>query len=247
MVVQDHQNIAYLGQTVGNVRQTSSDALVVQDHQNIAYLGQTVGNVRQTSSDALVVQDHQNIAYLGQTVGHCWFKRRNEDGKEDRMARQRGAGPKETDLSSDGIRVTAALDVSITSLLKPVILLEAGVLATAAAQATESRKHHANDPKFSDRGSSCDPQPLPASSLGLRTACLKKPNAIFSEAIMAIYYIRTPFTCQSTASIKNYVRAESARCARLHHSKANCSSSGARYRPKAGEGIAPNQALAWGY
>ncbi|KAL5493310.1 hypothetical protein EMCRGX_G014468 [Ephydatia muelleri] len=70
LVVQDHQNIAYLGQTVGNVRQTSSDALVVQDHQNIAYLGQTVGNVRQTSSDALVVQDHQNIAYLGQTVGN---------------------------------------------------------------------------------------------------------------------------------------------------------------------------------
>ncbi|KAL5514975.1 hypothetical protein EMCRGX_G000074 [Ephydatia muelleri] len=70
LVVQDHQNIAYLGQTVGNVRQTSSDALVVQDHQNIAYLGQTVGNVRQTSSDALVVQDHQNIAYFGQTVGN---------------------------------------------------------------------------------------------------------------------------------------------------------------------------------
>ncbi|KAL5493274.1 hypothetical protein EMCRGX_G014425 [Ephydatia muelleri] len=70
LVVQDHQNIAYLGQTVGNVRQTSSDALVVQDHQNIAYLGQTVGNVRQTSSDALVVRDHQNIAYLGQTVGN---------------------------------------------------------------------------------------------------------------------------------------------------------------------------------
>eukprot|EP00731_Ephydatia_muelleri_P004033 Em0002g209a len=69
LVVQDHQNIAYLGQTVGNVRQTSSDAMVVQDHQNIAYLGQTVGNVRQTSSDAMVVQDHQNIAYLGQTVG----------------------------------------------------------------------------------------------------------------------------------------------------------------------------------
>ncbi|KAL5494077.1 hypothetical protein EMCRGX_G015348 [Ephydatia muelleri] len=69
LVVQDHQNIAYLGQTVGNVRQTSSDALVVQDHQNITYLGQTVGNVRQTSSDALEVQDHQNIAYLGQTVG----------------------------------------------------------------------------------------------------------------------------------------------------------------------------------
>ena len=42
---------------------------------------------------------------------------------------------------------TAALDVPITSPLNPVILLEAGVSATAAAQATESRKHHANDPK----------------------------------------------------------------------------------------------------
>ena len=44
----------------------------------------------------------------------------------------------------------AALDVSISSPLNPVILLEAGVSATAAAQATESRKHHANDPKGSD-------------------------------------------------------------------------------------------------
>ena len=50
---------------------------------------------------------------------------------------------------------TAALDVSITSPLNPVNLLEAGVSATAAAQATESRKHHANDPKCSDLGWVC--------------------------------------------------------------------------------------------
>eukprot|EP00731_Ephydatia_muelleri_P000477 Em0001g477a len=41
---------------------------------------------------------------------------------------------------------TAALDVSITSPLNPVIFLEAEDLATAGAQATESRKHQANDP-----------------------------------------------------------------------------------------------------
>ena len=52
---------------------------------------------------------------------------------------------------------TAALDVSITSPLNPVSLLEAGVSATAAAQATESRKHHANDPKCSDLGWVCVP------------------------------------------------------------------------------------------
>ena len=52
---------------------------------------------------------------------------------------------------------TAALDVSITSPLNPVILLEAGVSATAAAQATESRKHHANNPKCSDLGWVCVP------------------------------------------------------------------------------------------
>ena len=49
---------------------------------------------------------------------------------------------------------TAALDVSITSPLNPVNLLEAGVSATAAAQATESRKHHA---KCSDLGWVCVP------------------------------------------------------------------------------------------
>ena len=52
---------------------------------------------------------------------------------------------------------TAALDVSITSPLNPVTLLEAGVLATAAAQATEARKHQANDPKCSELGWVCVP------------------------------------------------------------------------------------------
>ncbi|KAL5510474.1 hypothetical protein EMCRGX_G006024 [Ephydatia muelleri] len=48
---------------------------------------------------------------------------------------------------------TAALDVSITSPLNPVTLLEAGVSATAAAQATVARKHQANDPKCSELAS----------------------------------------------------------------------------------------------
>ena len=52
---------------------------------------------------------------------------------------------------------TAALDVSITSSLNPVTLLEAGVSATAAAQATEARKHQANDPKCSELGWVCVP------------------------------------------------------------------------------------------
>ena len=47
---------------------------------------------------------------------------------------------------------TAALDVSITSPLNPITLLEAGVSATAAAQATEYRKHQVNDPKCSQLG-----------------------------------------------------------------------------------------------
>eukprot|EP00731_Ephydatia_muelleri_P014969 Em0008g689a len=47
---------------------------------------------------------------------------------------------------------TAALDVSITSPLNPVTLLEAGVSATAAAQATEARKHQANNLKCSELG-----------------------------------------------------------------------------------------------
>ena len=47
---------------------------------------------------------------------------------------------------------TAALDVSITSPLNPLTLLEAGVLAKTAAQVTEARKHQANDPKCSELG-----------------------------------------------------------------------------------------------
>ena len=45
----------------------------------------------------------------------------------------------------------------ITSPLNPVNFLEAEVSATAAAQAAESRKHHANDPKCSDLGWVCVP------------------------------------------------------------------------------------------
>ena len=48
---------------------------------------------------------------------------------------------------------TAALDVSITLPLNPITLLEAGVLATAAAQATESRNHQ----KCSELGWICVP------------------------------------------------------------------------------------------
>eukprot|EP00731_Ephydatia_muelleri_P021341 Em0013g1068a len=47
---------------------------------------------------------------------------------------------------------SAALDVSITSPLNPLTLLEAGVLAKSAAQVTEARKHQANDPKCSELG-----------------------------------------------------------------------------------------------
>ena len=52
---------------------------------------------------------------------------------------------------------TAALDVSITSPLNPLTLLEAGVLAKTAAQDTEARKHQANDPKCSELGCVCVP------------------------------------------------------------------------------------------
>ena len=46
---------------------------------------------------------------------------------------------------------------SIILLLNPVILLKAVVSATAAAQATKSRKHHANELKCSDLGWVCVP------------------------------------------------------------------------------------------
>eukprot|EP00731_Ephydatia_muelleri_P031396 Em0022g910a len=51
----------------------------------------------------------------------------------------------------------AALDVSITSPLNPLTLLEAGVLTKSAAQVTEARKHQANDPKCSELGWVCVP------------------------------------------------------------------------------------------
>ena len=49
---------------------------------------------------------------------------------------------------------TAALNVSITSPLNPVIFVGSGIVGPAATQATESRKHRA---KCSDLGWECVP------------------------------------------------------------------------------------------
>ena len=63
----------------------------------------------------------------------------------------------DTLLSNWFLGKPAALDVSITSPLNPLTLLEAGVLAKSAAQVTEARKHQANDPKCSELGWVCVP------------------------------------------------------------------------------------------
>ncbi|KAL5499501.1 hypothetical protein EMCRGX_G010935 [Ephydatia muelleri] len=52
---------------------------------------------------------------------------------------------------------TAAFDISVTSLLNTLTLLEAGVAAGSAAQATETRKHMANDAKCNELGWLCVP------------------------------------------------------------------------------------------
>ena len=52
---------------------------------------------------------------------------------------------------------TAACDLSVTSPLNSNIMSEAGVTAGAAAQATELRKHEANDVKCSELGWLCIP------------------------------------------------------------------------------------------
>eukprot|EP00731_Ephydatia_muelleri_P029404 Em0020g1048a len=51
----------------------------------------------------------------------------------------------------------AALDLSVTSPLNPLTLLEAGVTAGAAAKATEERKLKANTGKCADLGWVCVP------------------------------------------------------------------------------------------
>ena len=52
---------------------------------------------------------------------------------------------------------TAAFDVSVTSPLNTLTLLEAGVSAGSAARATEDRKHKANDAKCDELGWLCVP------------------------------------------------------------------------------------------
>ena len=65
--------------------------------------------------------------------------------------------PADVLISSWVLGKTAACDLSVTSPLNSEILSKAGVTAGAAAQATELRKHDADDVKCSDHGWICIP------------------------------------------------------------------------------------------
>ncbi|KAL5515079.1 hypothetical protein EMCRGX_G000197 [Ephydatia muelleri] len=65
--------------------------------------------------------------------------------------------PADVLISNWAMGKTAACDVSVTSPLNSNIMSEAGVTAGAAAQATELRKHEANDVKCSELGWLCIP------------------------------------------------------------------------------------------
>ena len=54
----------------------------------------------------------------------------------------------------------AAFDLTVTSLLNPSILSEAGVTAGSAAKVAECRKHDSNGPKCSELGWKCTPLAL---------------------------------------------------------------------------------------
>ena len=65
--------------------------------------------------------------------------------------------PADVLISNWALGKTAACDISVTSPLNSNIMSEAGVTAGAAAQATELRKHEANDVKCSELGWLCIP------------------------------------------------------------------------------------------
>ena len=65
--------------------------------------------------------------------------------------------PADVLISNWALGKKAACDISVTSPLNSNIMFEAGVTAGAAAQATELRKHEANDVKCSELGWLCIP------------------------------------------------------------------------------------------
>ena len=92
----------------------------------------------------------------------------------------------------------AALDVSITSPLNPLTLLEAGVLAKSAAQVTEARKHQANDPKCLELGWVC--VPMVAESYG---AWGDEASSIISSIASRL----ATSTCKSKSVVLNDIYA----------------------------------------
>ena len=87
---------------------------------------------------------------------------------------------------------TAAIDISVTSLLNTHTLMEAGVSAGYAALATEGRKHRANDAKYGELRWLC--VPLVAETYG---AWGNKAIQAFSQlASQACYpYMQTQVGC----------------------------------------------------
>ena len=98
----------------------------------------------------------QDQRYPGGDLSACTHRCSGGSGQQSHPDHNK-TRPADILLSNWFLGKPAALDVSITSLLNPLTLLEAGVLAKSAAQVTEARKHQANDPKCSEFGWVCVP------------------------------------------------------------------------------------------
>ena len=87
-------------------------------------------------------------------------------------------------MSSWGVKDTAAFDITVTSLLSPKIVSEAGISAGVAAKAAESRKHEQNDTKCSELGWQCIPLAVETYGAWGEEACNAFSCIAMREAIL---------------------------------------------------------------
>ena len=96
----------------------------------------------------------------------------------------------------------AALDLSITSPLNPLTLLEAGVTAGAAAKATEERKLKAGVAKCAELGWVC--VPVVAESYGVwGLAAMDFFSKLASHKITQLMYLLIPHLGQISQEMRN--------------------------------------------
>eukprot|EP00731_Ephydatia_muelleri_P013975 Em0007g1285a len=162
---------------------------------------------------------HHAITYVLAEICHRAHLGVQVEAGNDLTADHSHTRPADLLLTNWATGKTAAFDISVTSPLNTLNLLEAGVSAGSAVQATETRKHMANDAKCNELGWLCVPQVAEtygawgneameafsqlASRLATHTCRLKSPVTFELYSRLNLHLVRANATAILTRCIQS--------------------------------------------